>query len=497
MVGVGGQRTRRRRRESTRITRLLLAFALAALVAGEPGCGAPPPPEGVVLVVVDTLRADHLSTGGYERGTSPSLAALAREGTTFRRCYAHSSSTRPSVATILTSRFVSAHGVVTQGADGLARDVPYLPEILQGHGFRTLAFVTNPQLHPRLGFARGFDSFDAMFQRGVDPTDLNAFDLVSGRADAVVARVRAAIEALPPGQPFFAYVHLLDPHGPYEPPPGFRERFIDPAYRGPVTGSLFDFKAYDLFRSDPRQLAQFVGLYDGEIAATDAAIGTLVDWLRSSGRLARTLIVITADHGEEFLEHGDLGHGLTLYEEVVRVPLVLAGPGVPRARASDALVGLIDVTPSILALVGLAAPDGALQGRSLRGAWPLLGGDRRTALLLEGPGVGAVARDGRLVPRVTRAVVTGERKIVSTENVRGEPAWNALEVFDLRADPSEQKGRAIRAGAPLDAADRALVAAYEGEVARALATPGPADPPSAALPPEDLERLRGLGYVTP
>jgi len=410
---------------------MLHAAALLLVLAGGLACAEAAPPRHVVLIVVDTLRADHLSLAGYGRPTSPRLEALAREGTVFTRAYAHSSSTRPSVATILTGRLPSAHGVVTQGADGLAPEVPFLPARLREAGFRTLAFVTNPQVHPKLGFARGFDVFEPIFPGGLEPAELNAFDLVTRPAGEVLARAREAIAAAPREMPLFVYVHLLDPHAPYEPPPGWRERFTQPGYEGPITGTLFDFAADDAMREDPAHLAQFEGLYDGEIAYTDAAIGDFVEWLRREGRLDHTLVGITADHGEEFLEHDDLGHGLTLYEEVVRTPMLWLGAGVPEDDRRDALVGLVDVAPTVLEAVGLPVPEGAFQGRSLFAEGdPAAGVAAREALVLEGPGEGAVLREGRRVPRVVRAVVTGHHKILSPENVRGEAGHGALLLYD-------------------------------------------------------------------
>lgn len=472
------------------------AFALALAALTTVGCGPRTPPD-LVLIVVDTLRADHLSLAGYERPTSPHLEALARDGTFFSRAYAHSSSTRPSVATILTGRLPSAHGVVTQGADGLAETVPRLPVLLREAGYRTVALVTNPQVHPRLGFARGFDVFVPVFPGGLEPTELNAFDLVARPADEVLARARAEMEKAPSDAPLFVYVHLLDPHAPYDPPPAWRARFAGEPYEGPITGTLFDFAAEDAMREDPRHLARFASLYDAEIASTDAALGEFAEWLRRSGRLERTHLWIAADHGEEFLEHDDLGHGITLFEEVVRVPLLWLGPGAPAGRRSEALVGLVDLAPTLLALAGVAPPQAGLQGASLLAA---AHGERvgaREALLLEGPGVGAVAREGREVPRVVRAVVAGHHKILSPENLRGEPGHGALLLFDLRADPGEQHGRPLDTGERAPAADRAWVALYEATVARALATPGPEQVPAVALPAQDALRLRSLGYLAP
>ncbi|HVP28080.1 MAG TPA: sulfatase [Myxococcota bacterium] len=458
-------------------------------------------PTSAVLIVIDTLRADHLSLSGYRRDTSPRLVELAREGTTFRRCYAHSSSTRPSVTTILTSRLVSAHGVVTHGRDALATEIPYLPDLLHAAGLHTLAVVANPQIHPRLGFARGFDVFVPVFPRSLDPAHVRAVEIASRPAQEAFDLARAQIEALPAGAPFLAYVHVLDPHAPYSAPEPFRTRYTDPGYHGPVTGTILDFVVKEEIRTNPANLAQLEAYYDGEIAYTDDALGRFVDWLRASDRLRSTLVVVTADHGEQFLEHGDLGHGLPLFEEVVRVPLLFLGPGVPHGRTSDALVGLVDVTPTILDLLGHPAPGGALQGRSLEPVWAGASSGAaepaREALLLEGPGVGSVARPAGDVPRVARAVVDDRHKIVSAENVRGEPGWSELEVFDLRADPKEQHGRKLVAGAPATDEDAALVSLYERTVAEALATRGPAEVPSVALPADDLERLRGLGYVTP
>lgn len=490
--------------------------SLAALACSErpsePRAAAPAPPAcsepasiaapasataratSAVLIVVDTLRADRIVVDGPERPTSPRLRAWACRGTAFRRSYSHASSTRPSVATILTSRLPSGHGVASHGTDALAAEVPFLPEILHGAGLRTLAVVTNPQLHPVFGFARGFDVFRPLFVAAKDPLRPTAPEVASPPAGEVLGAARAELEGLPADAPFFAYLHLLDPHGPYEPPAAWRERFVDPDYEGSVSGSFFDFVLKNEIRASARGRAQLAALYDAEVAYTDDAIGAFLDWMEKSGRLARTLVVVTADHGEELFEHGDLGHGLTLFDEAVRVPLLVLGPGIAAGVVRDDLVGGIDVAPTIVAELGVAVPEGAWSGRPLP-VTPAAEAGVERALVLEGPWLGQVERSGVAVARVSRAVVQGDTKIVSRENVRGEPAWRELEVFDLARDPGELDGRRIEtATAP---ADVDVVSRYEAAVAQALAVRGPDHVPVATLPADDARQLEALGYLPP
>ena len=471
------------------------ALALAFLALASSACRPSDPSRpNLVLIVVDTLRSDHLSAAGYPRETSPILENLARRGTFFDRFYSHSAVTRPSVATLFTSRFVSGHGITNQGGAGLARELPSLPEILHRSGYSTRAFVTNPQIHPLLGFDRGFDRYERLFDRDVDPVRLQPGDLVKLPASEVFASAQESLAELR-RRPFFYYIHLLDPHGPYQPPAEDLAIFADPDYRGVITGSIADFVRYAQFRSHPEDLDHFRALYDGEIRSMDRALGEFVDWLERSGHLDNTHLLLTADHGEEFMEHGATGHSFQLFEESIRVPLLWIGPGVPAGRRVGDVAGLVDVLPTVLDVLGVPRPEESLRGRSLRPLWTDDPSPRpwRPALFLEGL---AKVRQGLQGPPVKRGIVTQTHKILARGCVAGQPGCETLEIFDLRVDPREQNGRTVTPGsADLTDEERDLVLLYELEEQRALGDGSPVFAPEIELPPEQLERLRSLGYL--
>lgn len=480
---------------------LLLLTACSLLLTG---CASRPVAAGpnVVLILVDTLRADHLSLDGYERDTSPALAALAEEGVYFERFYAHSAITRPSVATLFTSRFVSGHGIANHGALGLSRTLPRLPRLLRNAGYRTLAFVTNPQIHPAFGFDDGFDHFEPLYARDIDPARLSPGDLVKVPASEVFAAVRAAL-ATPTERPFFTYIHLIEPHGPYQPLSPFVERFTDPDYDGPISGTIEDFTKVGRLRSHPEDLDHFSSLYDAEIATVDAAIGSFVAWLRSEGLLADTHLIITADHGEELLEHGGTGHDYDLYEETVRIPLLWLGPGLPQGWRSPALAGLVDVLPTLFDVLDLPLPpETVFQGRSLRPLWttpeekkPTVRPSWREALFLEGPWPGQVQRRGRAVPKVARGIVTPQHKMLVRDCVLHEAICGELEILDLSADPGEQDGLPLEELDPSSAEILSLLRRYRQALGQALSLEAPAVIPQGQLPAEDVERLESLGYI--
>ena len=304
--------------------RILLVGLVAALAV--PRVATRP---NVLLITLDTVRADRMGFLGSARGLTPSLDALARKSIVFTRAYAQAPITTVSHATILTGAFPPFHHVNDFGAP-LQADVPYLPDLLQRSGFRTAAFVGSLILDPRAGtapgFDRGFDTYDAGFrfrQRGTD-----RYQSVERRGDEVARRAAAWIKAAG-GGPWFVWVHLFDAHDPYDPPPDLKSRFA----------------------SAP---------YDGEIAAVDRAAGTL---LRAVG--PDTVIVVAADHGEALGDHGEETHGVFLYDATIHVPLLVRVPArrVAGTRVT-ARVRLTDIAPTVLEAVGLPIPT-LVQGESL------------------------------------------------------------------------------------------------------------------------------------
>ncbi len=296
---------------------------MLACPGAEPAARAP----NVVLYVVDTLRADHLGVYGYHEDTSPVIDRFAEGGVVFERAYAPSSWTKPSMVTLMSGLDAVGHGVEDR-LDVIPARVGLLVEHLKAGGYATFAAVTNPNVLPHWGFDRGFDVYEDLGAAGH-----------TARADVVSDWAVARMDELSAREPFLLYLHVIDPHAPYDPPAPFDTRFSAPLG---------------------------VGGYDGEIAFVDAEFGRLLEALRERGIEEDTMVVLVADHGEELLDHGNFGHGSTVFEEVVRVPLVIRLPGGAFAGARiRARATLADVFSTVLAVAGRPVPDG-VDGRDLR-----------------------------------------------------------------------------------------------------------------------------------
>jgi arylsulfatase A-like enzyme/Tfp pilus assembly protein PilF len=285
-----------------------------------------------VLITLDTTRADRLGFLGSDLGLTPNLDSLARQSAIFSRAYAQVPLTTPSHAAILTGTYPQFNHVNYMG-DALGKGLPYLPQILRKNGYKTAAFVGALVLDPAKlapGFERGFDIYNADFhRRGVAEDNYHSLER---RGEDVVSRALAWLRK-PSSGPLFLWVHLYDPHDPYTPPEPYRTRY----------------------QANP---------YDGEIAYTDSVVGTLIADLRKRGLFDDCLIAVMADHGEAFGEHGEQHHGIFLYDETIHVPLLFKLPRQHTNTTVDANVGLVDVAPSVLAVLGIPVPD-AMQGDSL------------------------------------------------------------------------------------------------------------------------------------
>jgi arylsulfatase A-like enzyme len=442
-----------------------LAGALAAALACAP---APDGRPSALLVSFDTTRFDHTSLAGYDRDTTPRLRALAAQGASFGLAYAPTSTTGPSHATLFTGLSPLRHGVVKNGAP-LPPAAETLAERLSTAGYRTAGFASSYVLSRRFGFGQGFAAFDDAFERA---TSTFAEEFWEGRrieggfdrrADETTRRAVRWLETHAEGGPFFLFVHYFDPHAPYGAPAAFAGRF-DP---GPGADGL----------------GRDVARYDEEIAFADAELGALLDALDRLGLAARTAVVVTADHGEGLMDHGHMEHGVHVYEEQVRVPLVVRWPGRVAAGARfPEPVELADVTPTLLELLGVEAAGAAFEGRSLA-----------PALL------GRAALDGARPVHLYRRHFAGERR--GALYVKGEkyavregrfkyiegPEEGTRELYDLEADPGERRNLA-EAEPETAAALAARVAAWRA---------GRAGRPDAPLrlSPEERERLEALGYT--
>lgn len=338
------------------------------------GCGRPAPPPvhrttrpDVILVSIDSLRFDHLGCYGYRKPTSPTIDELARGGVRFETAVSTTSWTLPAHAAMLTGLCDSTHGLVDNGLQ-LADGVRTLAEVFRDAGWRTAGFFGGPYLDPAYGFGQGFE----VYQSCMNPAAENSHGDVTGpRTVDAVTRWLAAGESAKDERPFFLFVHLWDVHYDYIPPPGYAERF-DPDYTGHLDARDLPHNPAIGPGMDPRDLEHLIALYDGEIAFTDENLGRILAELDRRGRLRDALVVVTADHGEEFFEHGGKGHQRSLFDEVVRVPLILRWPGhLPSGARVGDQVRLIDLMPTLLALAGIGERP-PMQGRDLG---PLLRGD--------------------------------------------------------------------------------------------------------------------------
>jgi arylsulfatase A-like enzyme len=445
---------------------VVLAVAGAPAAAGAAGKKARRPeqarPPNILLITVDTLRADHVSAYRSGPSTTPFIDSLAKQGILFRRAYSTSSWTTPALVSLLTASYPGRHGMggPGQGADGrwavIPSDLATLPEALRQRGYRTYGLTANFGLPADRGFARGFDKYEC----------LGAVDV-----EQVRARLDAWLPEIEAHEPWFTWLHLFDPHAPYQ----AREPWISSLWSQPREGlkhldgmNVGDYQ--QAAASLPRQSMDYVrALYDSEIRAVDASLGDLFDHFPGA---KDALVVVTADHGEEFLEHGGTGHGRTLFDESTHVPLIVRLPdGRFGGTSVDAAASLVDVMPTVLDLVGAPLPADCA-GRSLIGP----GGPRKQARKTV---VAELERQG-----LTRAITDGRYKLVTDPALPDAPA-----LYDLAADPGETTDIAARDPERLAFYEQ-LLAAFERRMLAGRLAPG-----ETALTREQAEALRALGYV--
>jgi len=343
------------RKDGLRI-HLTICLLLTAVLSGcsrEPLRSCQP---NVLLISVDTLRHSNLGCYGYDRPTSPHIDKFAQEGVVFENMISVAPWTLPTHASILTGLYPSFHGIQEDGVK-LSSQIKTLAEVFQAHGYRTIGVISHIYVSSVFGFDEGFDHFDDSLIEG---------GMTSPIAEQVVDRFLDLVDD-DLSKPFFGFIHFFDPHADYMAPRPFRNRFADPNYRGLTDGSYTAaLKFYSRSVHMPEaDLKQLIAYYDEEIAYVDSEIGILLEVLRKHGQLDNTIIAFTADHGEEFKEHGGLGHGRTLYREQLRVPFIIKGhhdlkPGTHCKK----LVSPIDIAPTLLQLAGLNGLHNC-QGRSM------------------------------------------------------------------------------------------------------------------------------------
>lgn len=461
----------------------LLALACAA------GCGGGSERPNVVLISVDMLRPDHLSCYGYERRTSPNIDRLAAEGALYENHIASSSWTLPSHAAIFTSLPDSLHGC-TDTDRALDPSALTLAERFASAGYATAGFFAGPYLHPAFGLGQGFESYEdcASYAAKIDgrPASEWAMDkgiMLESHEDVTNGRVYDAVTRWMsgrPAKPFFLFIHLWDVHFDFVPPAPYDKAF-DPDYEGWVDGKNFFFDPRYGPEMDARDKEHLLALYDGEIAWTDSIVGRIREDLEQAGILEGTVFALTSDHGTEFFEHGQKGHRKTLFDEVIKTPLVIRFP--PKLHAARRVAGQtrgIDVGPTLLELAGLPAPNDVL-GRSLV---PL-------AEVSGAPGVGRAVSELFSVGVNVRTVRTSRWKLFDWI---GTPEHV---YYDLQQDPAERSPRLDFESEVGTKAVNGYEAETEGMNAFMTRHPVPATSGSAISnpPPDVLERLRTQGYV--
>ena len=443
--------------------------------------GAAPKGPNVILILVDTLRADHLSCYGATTNHTPVIDGLAADGTRFAHAYTQASWTRPSVATIFSSLYPSSHRTIHK-SDALPDAVVTLAEVMQQAGYSTIGFANNINVAPLFGFQQGFDEyvflepefFFGATESAAQLTIYNQLRLVRERyvsqrkwvenyyqpADVVTKHGLDWIAARGKDRPFFMFLHYMEPHDPY---------FVHP-YNGEAYARVAN------PNPDPALADKYRSAYDGAIRFLDGELARLFQDLKATGLYDDALIVLTADHGEEFHEHGGWWHGTTLYDEQLAVPLIVKPPrGGTAGVVNDAMVSSVDIAPTIIQSVGAAVPQ-AMVGKPL------------------GLGAGAPAprdhafAESELEGNSLQAYRSGGMKVIHANpgNPRGLPEH---QLFDVASDPGEQKNLIATHTDVANTLTADMSAVQSHAESTAVESTG------TAIDAASEERLRALGYV--
>lgn len=481
------------------------AAAGAAPQAGDP-TGAPKArPRSVLFYVVDTCRADHVSADGYARPTTPFLEKLAAKGVCFANCFSQAPWTKPAVGSILTSCYPSVTGM-HRIFDQLDRRFVTLPEAMRDAGYTAIGFSANPLVGRMSNYAQGF----RRFTEAVDV--IAGGDPIKSAGGSARALNRLVLPWLAGNRawPFFLFVQSIDPHEEYRPAPEYLKLFADPAFEPEYRRewqALLDVKpkmvgnhcTKEHFEAAKVAVEPFEAygkdLYDANLRANDDEIERVVEALRARGQLDDTVIVVTADHGEEFMEHGGTSHGFTLWNELIHVPLIVVAPGlVPEGLVVKEPVQSVDIYPTLLDLLHLKVPEG-LEGRSLA---PLLRGEPADGHPIfsenhESPGAEQVFFEmGN-----TLSVIRGPWKLILNLKSPLNRPRPRRELYRLDRDFAEREELSEREPAVADELEKLLLSHWASDCARhegvevkslSIEELGQSDP-------ETLERLRRLGYV--
>jgi arylsulfatase A-like enzyme len=485
--------------DSSKLAPSLRALAAAGLWLGlGAGCseGGRPTPPHVVLISVDTLRADRLTIAGYERDTSPAIQRLADEGVVYTSAFATRGQTWPSLTSALTGLHPISHGVRSNG-EMLGADVLALPQILKLEGYRTAAFLSNYGEAPNRGV-------DVMGPPRDGPQPEYAWDWTMTEA------ALAFLDERRDDQPFMLWLHLVSPHSPYQPPPDYAARFTRPDYDGEFDGSMQTLDEVVFGEREPTaaDLEQINALYDGEVAFADFLVGRLLDKLDELGLTDDCLVVFFSDHGEELLDHHDYWyHGPSLYDATLKVPLVLRLPGGRSGGTRvDGLASLVDLVPTVLDVLDVPSPV-EFDGRSLFEDGVPGATGRKHVFAEWAPGQGPPGRgedpgtSARRKPQRIYSVRSETHKYIYNPaglaptnypyglrpGAGGFP-YGEAELYDLRADPGETRNLADEL--PREAAGMV------GQIKQWLDPSNRASVRSDAADADTMAKLRALGYLS-
>ncbi len=444
--------------------RILVTILIAAFVALFPACtkrAAEKTAPNILLVTIDTLRVDRCSAFGYEVPTTPVMEKLAATGVKFTKAYAPTSTTAPSHAALLTSKHPRSLGVLKNG-EALAAEDLTLAEYLYAEGYRTAAFVSSLPVKARYGFGQGFDHYDDSFILATASMGRRKGRIAHDRIGAAtVDALEDYLDASQDSRPLFVWLHLVDPHAPYRAPVPLRARW-------------------------PRGTRGALRRYDAEVHYADSQLGRALDAMSAIEREAGTIVVVTSDHGEGLGDHGWVSHGINLYEEAVRVPLVMRWPHMdPSGVQRDDPVTLIDIAPTIVSLLGKEIPAD-FDGLDVRGE---VSAER--PIFMQRREFRSKKVRKRRVAGSMYAVVRAGRKYINAPQENGE------ELYDLTADPGELNNLATSSpGSPGGVAAglyaKELLAAIVEQWRERFAL---RQREHAPLSKAELKALRALGYV--
>ncbi len=356
----------------------------------------------VLLVLIDTINADHLGCYGYNRDTSPTIDSISNSGVRFENCNAQSSWTLPGMASIYTGLTERSHrcGHYDDMIFGLDPEVPTIAMILQQNEYSTAGFVQSSYLGEEFHMEKGFDSFWISVTHGESAMDSVTVDTVLSYCNSIDL-----------SEPFLLTVHLYDPHSPYEPPAPF-----DTLFKRSGANGLFDWPMQESLRSDPVIIEHLEAMYDSEIRWTDNQLSRLLAGLRELNLLDNTIVILVADHGEEFMEHGSTGHAANFYQQTTHVPLIISGPNIEPGTVITSNVGQFDVLPTIMNYLNLPVPP-HVEGIDILGTIP----------------------DNRLIP--SSGIVFGTTSaacVRESMKVMWFPEADSSETFNLAEDPGEE-----------------------------------------------------------